>query len=430
MTDTSQAFRTNRRRFLQASGISIALPWLESHAIASSSPAKTKRMLLISNNLGVLDRYFFPEDSGENYKASKYLEPLQIHRSQLTVFSGLSHPYVEGGHSTENCFLTAAKHPTGSQFRNTISLDQYAAESLGRQTRFPTLNLGINIDRANRSLSWTRDGVLLPAIDSPSALFRLLFTNGTEAERQAVIQKLKRQGSILDTINSATNSLNTRLSKNDRRRLEQYFTSIRELEKRLLDSGQWESRPKPVVDEPPPTDITDSARFIEKFDQMLTMARLALETDSTRIVSLMVDAFATGVYHYEGDTKSMTGYHNLSHHGQRDEYLRQLETTDLRQMALLSKQISTMKETRIQDESVLDQTMLLFGSNMGNANTHTNTNLPILLAGGGFKHGQHLAFDRERNSPLSNLYVSMLQNMGIATDQFGSSTGRLNGLNF
>ena len=163
---------------------------------------------------------------------------------------------------------------------------------------------------------------------------------------------------------------------------------------------------------------------------MLTMARLALETDSTRIVSLMVDAFATGVYHYEGDTKSMTGYHNLSHHGQRDEYLRQLETTDLRQMALLSKQISSMKETRIQDDSMLDQTMLLFGSNMGNANTHTNTNLPILLAGGGFKHGQHLAFDRERNSPLSNLYVSMLQNMGIATDQFGSSTGRLNGLNF
>lgn len=419
----------NRRRFLQATGVSLALPWLESVSQAASSQ-KTKRMLLISNNLGVLDRYFFPQDEGPNYTPSKYLQQLQDFRQDFSVFSGLSHPYVEGGHSTENCFLTSAKHPTGSHFRNTISLDQYAADALGRQTRFRTLNLGINIDKANRSLSWTRDGILLPAIDSPAALFQLLFTNGSSQEKQVVLQKLKRQESILDTITDATHTLKRRLSKRDQKRLDQYFTSIRELENRLEASGQWETRPKPTVEEPAPTDITDRARFIEKFDQMLTMARLALETDSTRIVTLMVDAFATGVYHYEDEQKTATSYHGLSHHGQRDEYLSQLESTDIRQMQLIKDQLASMKETQIDQESMLDQTMLLFGSNMGNANTHTNTNLPILLAGGGFQHGQHLVFDRERNSPLSNLYVSMLQNMGIGTETFGSSTGRLTGLTF
>ena len=163
---------------------------------------------------------------------------------------------------------------------------------------------------------------------------------------------------------------------------------------------------------------------------MLTMARLALQTDSTRIVTIMVDAFETGVFNYDEDKKSLSNYHSLSHHGQREDHLQQLEITDLRQMQLLRQQIKAMKSTQITDESLLDQTMLLFGSNMGNANTHTNTNLPILLAGGGFKHGRHMVFDREKNTPLSNLFVSMLQNMTIETHRFGSSTGALDGLQF
>lgn len=419
----------NRRSFLHAAGISIALPWMES--TSEGTPLeKTKRMLMVSNNLGVLPRYFFPKDDGAQYTPSLYLRQLEDYRDEFTVFSGLSHPYVEGGHSTENCFLTAAKHPTGSQFRNTISLDQYAAEALGRRTRFPTLNLGVNLNKALRSLSWTRDGILLPAIDSPAALFTLMFLQGSAKQQQDVIQKLKRHKSILDAISNTTTSLKKRLSKYDHKRLDQYFTSIRELEQRLEASGQWANEPKPAIDTPPPKDITDRARFIEKFDQMLTMARLALQTDSTRIVTIMIDAFETGVFNYDADKKSLSNYHNLSHHGQREDHLQQLEITDLRQMQLLRQQIKVMKSTQITDESLLDQTMLLFGSNMGNANTHTNTNLPILLAGGGFKHGRHMVFDREKNTPLSNLFVSMLQNMTIETNRFGSSTGALDGLQF
>lgn len=418
-----------RRAFLHAAGIGIALPWMESTA-SGKRAEPIKRMLMVSNNLGVLPRYFFPEDDGKEYTPSLYLEPLQDYRNEFTVFSGLSHPYVEGGHSTENCFLTAAKHPTGSQFRNTISLDQYAAEALGRQTRFPNLNLGVNLNQALRSLSWTRDGVLLPAINNPATLFTLMFTQGSAKQQQEVIQKLKRRESILDAINDTTSSLKARLSKFDRQRLDQYFTSIRELEKRLEASGQWVNKPKPVTDTPPPKDITDRARFLEKFDQMLTMARLALQTDSTRIVTIMIDAFETGVFNYDKDKKSLSNYHNLSHHGQRADHLKQLEITDLRQMQLLQTHMAAMHSTQVDEESLLDQTMLLFGSNMGNANTHTNTNLPILLAGGGFKHGQHMVFDREKNTPLSNLFVSMLQNMKIETNHFGSSTGLLNGLQF
>ena len=421
--------RIGRRTFLQAIGVSIALPWLESNAYADPA-GPPKRMLVISNNLGVLPRHFFPQDSGPEYTPSPYLEPLQDHREDFTVFTGLSHPYVEGGHSTENCFLTAAKHPTGSRFRNTISLDQYAAESLRRQTRFPTLNLGVNLNTALRSLSWTRDGVLLPAIDSPAALFTLMFAQGSAQQQQELVEKLKRRESILDAISATTSTLKRRLSKFDRQRIDQYFTSIRELEKRLESSGQWATTEKPKTDVPPPTDITDRSRFIEKLDLMLTMARLALQTDSTRIVTLMIDAFETGVFHYEQDNRTLTGYHNLSHHGQRAEHLEQLKITDMRQMELLAQQLKIMKSIQIQDESLLDQTMLLFGSNMGNANTHTNTNLPILLAGGKFQHGQHLVFDREKNTPLSNLFVSMLQNMQIETNQFGSSTGTLEGLRF
>ena len=418
-----------RRSFLQSAGISIALPWMESTS-KGTPPDKTKRMLLVSNNLGVLPRYFFPKDEGKQYTPSLYLRELEEFRNDFTVFSGLSHPYVEGGHSTENCFLTAAKHPTGSRFRNTISLDQYAAEALGRKTRFSTLNLGVNLNKALRSLSWTRDGVLLPAIDSPAALFKLMFLQGSAKDQQEVIQNLKRRKSILDAINDTTTSLKIRLSKYDRQRLDQYFTSIRELEQRLETSGQWVNKPKPTINTPPPKDITDRARFIEKLDQMLTMARLALQTDSTRIVTIMIDAFETGVFNYDEDRKSLSNYHNLSHHGQRDDHLKQLEITDLRQMQLLQQQMKLMKSTQMTDESLLDQTMLLFGSNMGNANTHTNTNLPILLAGGGFKHGQHRVFDREKNTPLSNLFVSMLQNMTIETNRFGSSTGALDGLQF
>lgn len=421
-----------RRQFLRGLGVCLGLPFLESltPALGKTSAIQhpPRRMLLISNNLGVLPQPFFPHNTGKDYTLSPYLEVLREHRDAFTVFSGLSHPAVVGGHSTENCFLTAAKDPTRSGFRNTISLDQYAVEQLGQQTRFPTLNLGVNIDKANRSLSWTRDGVLLPAEDRPSALFARMFLQGSQTEVQRRLHQLQQRGSILDTLADDMHHFQRRLNSRDRSRLDQYLTSVRELEERLHIAGEWEQTPKPVVDRDPPQDIPDKAQFFPKLELMLSMAQLAFETDATRIITLMVDAFATPVFEISEKERSLNGYHNLSHHGQAPDKIAQLERVDRRQLQSLRKLLDDLAAWQEGEFTLLDRTMVLFGSNMGDANVHHNTNLPILLAGGGFQHGQHLAFETENNAPLCNLFVTMLQRMGIETDRFASSRGTLNGL--
>ena len=419
----------NRRRFIRGAGVTLALPLLEGirPTLAKTSEKQPpRRMLLISNNLGVLPKQFFPQVSGHDYELSPYLQNLAEFRRDFTVFSGLSHPDVDGGHSTENCFLTAARGPTKSGFRNTISLDQFATEQLGPVTRFPTLNLGVNIDKANRSLSWTRDGVLLPAEDSASALFRKMFVQGDPSAVKQQLHKLDERASILDTLLDDTRQVKRALGRDDQSRLDQYLNSVREIEQRLEVSRQWELRAKPTTEQQPPQDIHDQKLFFEKFDLMLSMARLAFESDSTRIITLMVDAFATPPFKLHSDQKTTDGYHNLSHHGQSETKVQQLTDADNQQMVLLHKLFSQLAETRENQERLLDSTMILFGSNMGDANTHVNTNLPILLAGGGLKHGQHLKFRHDQNRPLCNLYVTMLQRLGIETESFGSSNGTLN----
>lgn len=420
--------RQSRRVFLRGLGVTLALPALESlmPACARDDATPPRRMLFISNNLGVLPEHFFPRDAGVDYTLSPYLQELAEYRRDFTVFSGLSHPAVVGGHSTENCFLTAARDPTRSGFRNSISLDQFAVEQLGQQTRFPTLNLGVNIDKANRSLSWTRDGVLLPAEDSPSALFRLMFLQGDTRTVAARLNQLRERGSILDAIREDMRGFQRGLGARDQQRLDQYVTSVRELEERLTISGAWEEKPRPATTVPPPQDIPDTSKFFPKLQLMLDIARLALETDSTRIITLMIDAFATPAFEITPDLRTRDGYHSLSHHGQSEEKLAELKQVDLQQMRHLRDLFAALARTPTSDGMrLLDQTMVLYGSNLGDANVHNCDNLPILLAGGGFQHGQHLAFKRDNNTPLCNLFVSMLQRAGIETERFASSTGTL-----
>ena len=420
-----------RRTFLRGFGITLGLPMLECMTpvfARAAQPTTPKRMLVIANNLGVLPKKFFPATTGRDYALSPYLEMLAEVRNEFSVFSGLSHPGVTGGHSTDNCFLTSARGAFKAGFRNSISLDQYAAEKLGQVTRFPTLNLGVNIEKANRSLSWTRDGVLLPAEDSATALFNRMFVQGSADEVKKQLLRLKQRGSILDTLNAEAGRFSRTLGSTDKARLDQYLTSVREVEQRLQVAGEWEQRPKPVATQPTPTDINDSKLFFEKFDLMLSIAQLAFESDSTRIVTLMVDAFKTPVFSLPGQKATTESYHNLSHHGQNEEKVNQLEAADRQHMALLRKLIGNLAAKSEGDQRLLDRTMVLYGSNLGDANIHDNTNLPILLAGGGLQHGQHLAFKRDHNKPLSNLFVTMLQNMGIETDAFGSNAGTLNEL--
>ncbi len=403
----------------------LAVPMRAHAGSKDASTTQPTRLLAISNNLGFLPRHFFPDNSGVNYTPSRYLSEVAKWKHRFTVFSGLSHPACEGGHSTENCFLTSAKHPTSSGFRNSISLDQYIAERATQQTRFASINLGINIDKAHRSLSWTRDGVLIPAEDSPVRLFKRMFLVGTKSEMQQAMSRLQRQRSILDDMRESRNSHARTLGRRDRQRLNQYLQSIRELEKRLEIAERWVNAPKPTPTIATPEDIADRSQFIEKFGQMLTMARLAFETDATRVITLMVDAFATPQFHLSDDTLAETDYHNLSHHGQRESHLSDLEDVDTQQMKLLNGLLTSLSGTMTEHSDLLKETMVLMGSNMGNANTHTNTNLPILLAGGGLRHQGHLAFNTENNAPLANLFVTILQKLGINADHFGSSNGSI-----
>ncbi len=420
----------SRRRILQGIGVTLALPWLDAMRPAfarGSAGSPPRRMLAVCNNLGLVPEKFFPTGAGKGYTLSPYLELLREHRNQFTVFSGVSHPDVDGSHASDVCFLTAAPHPASGGFRNTISLDQYAAEQLGHVTRFPSLTLGINVIQGQRSLSWTGTGALIPCEERPSDVFKALFIQGSQAEVEAQLRRLALGQSILDAVGEQARSLQKDLGPRDRERLEQYFTGVRDLEKRLGAAKEWERKPKPTVKTPIPTDPTAPAEYMQKVRLMYDLVRLAFETDSTRVATLMLDSANSPVIQVDG-AQITDGYHSLSHHGKSEKKLAQLETIDREHMKQLGQLFSDLLAVREGSETLLDRTMVLYGSNMGNANTHVTTNLPVLLAGGGFRHGQHLVFDPERNYPLPNLFVSMLQRLGFETDRFASSTGTMRGL--
>jgi hypothetical protein len=429
----------SRRSFLRGAGILLSLPMLEAmrptfagalaaKVNAAATPGgKPRRMLGICNNLGVLPQNFFPKSAGRGYELSPYLEILKEYRDDFTVFSGVSHPDVDGGHPADNCFLTAAPHPARGSFRNTISLDQYIGERIGHLTRLQALTLGVNVQLGQRSLSWTSSGVMIPCEEKAADVFARLFMQGTEKEVNEQVRKFELGESILDAVGEQAKDLKRKVGSRDRDRLDQYFSSVRDLEQRMAMSKEWERKPKPTVSANVPLDPASPKAYMEKVGLMYDMARLAFETDSTRAISLLLDSVNSPAIDIDG-VKITDGYHDLSHHGRREAKLAQLKAIDEWHMKLLAKLFGELKGIQEEGESLLDRTMILYGSNLGNANTHVTTNLPTLFAGGGFKHGQHLGFDTDRNYPLPNLFVSMLQRMGLETDKFASSTGSMRGL--
>ena len=418
----------SRRTLLRGAGVALALPLLDGMfpglaargASGAVGPGAKRRMVAICTNLGLHAPYLNPERAGRDFALTPYLEPMKHLRDEFTVVSGVSHPGVDGGHSAEASFLTAAPHPGTSSFRNTISLDQYALEQLRPDTRLPSLAL----NSGSGSLSWTRGGVQIPADGSPSRLFAKLFLGGSPKEVQAQVQKLREGRSVLDAVNARAKRMNQGLGHGDRDKLDEYFTSVRELEGRMVKAEEWSTKPKPKVDVPQPKDITDRADIIGRIRLMLDLVHLALQTDSTRLVTMFIDGSGL-VPPIEGVTE---GHHNLSHHGKDPKKLEQLKAVELAQFQALADFLTKLKGTREEGSDLLDRTMVYLGSNLGNASSHDNKNMPCFVAGGGFRHGQHLAFDPQNNAPLCNLYVSMLQQMGVEADAFASGKSTLNGL--
>lgn len=417
----------SRRKLLRATGVALGLPMLENMAgprcradSSTDASAGVRRMLAINSPLGIHTPNLFPEKSGADYEVTPYLEPLQPVRDKFSVISGLMHPNVDGGHSAEKSFLTGAAHPGQPSFQNTISVDQLAAEQIGHLTRFGSLTLAAN----SSSLSYTRSGVQIPSETRPSRLFAKLFLEGTAAEKATQMRRIEDGQSVMDLIREQTKQVARKVGKTDNRTLDQYFTSVRELEQRLVLAAEWAKRPKPTVDRKPPTDISDRADFTGRMQLLYDMVFLAIQTDSTRLITLK-GAGGAEVVNLEGVDD---GWHNLSHHGRDPDKIEMLAIIEKEEMRLFAELMQKLNDVMEGDSTLLDQTAIVMGSNLGNASSHNNTNLPIIAAGGRFKHGQHLAFDPAKPPPLCNLFVSYLQHLGLEVDEFSSGQSTLTGL--
>ena len=416
----------NRRTFLRGAGVCLSLPILSAMppALGASPESKSvpRRMVAIQPNMGFMPRFWFPESAGRDWESTRYLNLLSDFRADMTLFSGVSHPEVDGGHAAEVCFLTAAPHPGRGGFKNTVSLDQVAAEHVGVHTRFPSLALGVS---TRSSMSFTSAGVRLPAEDSPSNLFKQLFVKGSKEEVAQRMDEFGRGKSILDFVRDEARTHQRKLGPADRRRLDQYFTSVRDLEQRLVTAEAWQHKPKPEVNVPQPKDTGDKHRLIENSRLMYDMIRLALETDSSRVITLYINS----AYVQPPLPGVESPVHPLTHHGNRPDIIAELATVEEAQFKEFANFLTGLKSVEEDGIPLLDRTMVLYGAAIGDANRHSNHNLPVLLAGGGFKHGGHLAFDtaRGKNYPLPNLFVSMLQRLGIERDRFASSTGTMRG---
>jgi hypothetical protein len=416
---------TNRRTFLRAAGVSMALPLLDAfapkRARGEGAASPPRRMVCICTPLGLHPEFFFPQTAGKEYEQTPYLEILKDFRDDLTVISGLSHPEVGSSHDSIFSFLTAAPHPEQrAGFRNSISLDQFAADHIGDQTRFPSLPLSCE----GFSLSWTRSGAIVPSDCWPTNVFARLFLEGRPDEIQAQARKLQDGRSILDAVGEQAKSMQSGLGVGDKEKLDEYFTSVRELERRLAVSEEWSKKPKPKVEAKPPVNANNPADLVGKARLMFDLIHLAFQTDSTRLITNLLLG-TSSVPPVQGVSQ---GHHDLSHHGKDPAKIEQLRLVEIAKLQVFREFLAKLKETKEDDSYLLDRTSVFFSSNLGDASTHGTKNLPIILAGGGFKHGQHLAFDPKSPPPLSNLYLSMLHRLGINVDKFGSSNGTLTGL--
>ncbi len=413
----------SRRTALRASGVALSLPLLDvmNPTFGFEPKEPPKRTVLISSALGLLPEALFPKTTGTDYETTEYLELLKEHRGDFTLYSGLSHPDQTGKepHDTEMTFLTAAINPGLGGFKNSISVDQVAAMHLSQATRFRSITLGSN---TRESQSYDMNGVMLPADYRPSKVFAKLFLAGSPKERLSQKQQLAEGRSILDTLGDQTKKLNRRVSGADRKQLNEYFDAIRTAEQELASSSQWLDRPKPSVEADIPTDITDSSELIGKIRELMNLIPLILQTDSSRVVSLMIQDHSA-VPNIAGVQRE---HHPLSHHGQDPSRIAELKIIESQILSTFSNLLTKLGQNTELGSRLLDHTAVLFGSNLGNANAHDPKNLPIFLAGGGYKHGRYVAHDPNNNTPLSNLFVTILQRMGVEAERFATTTGSLN----
>ena len=415
----------SRRNFLRGAGVSLALPVLESVHAAPAEAAAAKRFVCVAPGYGMNPGGFFPEQTGEDYDLPALLKPLEKHRPDFSVFNNLDHPGVGGGHGCSNTLLNGMElKDTRDQPQRLHSLDQLLAEQIGQETRFPSLRLG------SGGISWSRGGVILPTDGSPTRVFSRLFLEDNVKGKANQRRFLNEDGSILDVVHADAKRLGARVTAVDQAKLDEYLTAVREVELKLQRQTKWLDVPKPKASDEiirGNDEVVVDLSYPYNTPVMYDLMVLALQTRSTNVITFGHPG-GNRLFPFEGVE---LGYHSLTHHGKRPDLLRQLTIIELYYTQQLARFLDRMKETRdVDGKPLLDSTVVLFGSGMGNASSHSRRNLPILLAGGGFKTGQHHRFERNGRDgrPLCDLYVSILQKLGVETDRFSTSRGNLNHL--
>ncbi len=419
--------KLNRRHFLRGLGATIALPAFESlqAAVGVAAAAKATRFVCVSPNYGMYPGRFFPEETGASYTMPSLLKRLEQHRKDLTIFTNLDHPSVGGGHGCSNTFLNGAELKDVKESpQRLLSLDQLLAEKIGQQARFPSLLLG------SGGISWSRAGIILPTDGNPARIFAKLFVDDDSKIKTRTRQFLDEDASILDVVLEDARRLNLRLGKSDQAKLDEFLASIREVERKLQRQADWIDVPKPKIKDDVIRGGDDGVvdlNYPYNTSVLYDLMVLALQTNSSDVICFG-HAGGNRLFPFDGVT---LGYHSLTHHGKRPDLLKQLEIIETFYVKQFSRFLLKLKQTRdAEGQPLLDSTVVLFGSGMGNASSHSSRNLPILVAGGGFRHGSHHRFERHGRDgrPLSDLFVTILQQLGIEDDRFSNSTGNLNHL--
>lgn len=451
-----KSWHLSRRVFLRSTGVAIGLPLFEAmlplgkSARGEEAAALPRRMACFYVPNGVSNVSWIPATDGRNYELAPTHEPLRELKDDFSVISGIGHPGVESGHAGGDTFLTGAvlNATPGYDYRNSISVDQVAAAHLGKATRFPSVELsregGTGSARATHTMSFDRDGQPLAAESSPQLVFERLFLNGTAASRNQAKQQIADDQSILDVVQDDARSLGRRLGRRDKQKLDEYLSAVRAVEQQVQRARSWLDVPKPKIDQsqvdlkPNPQSSTELRDYLRT---MFDLLFLAFQTDTTRVATFQLHREVANQ-----DFHAFLGfadrYHGLSHHGGNPENLTKLAQIDQFHVEQLAYFLKKLKASQEGDGSMLNRTLVVYGSGMNNGTTggHYATNIPILFAGGGglgFRQGQHLAFqqpDHEKYKqrpaapPLANLYHTMLSQLGVPTPSFANSTGRLDQL--
>jgi len=408
-----------RRRMLQTTcGALFGLPALESLAAATPGAGQPRKCLVAINMpLGLYAPSLFPEDLASGSLHTEYLAPFQPLHERMSLISGAYHPGVANGHVSTPRIFTGTPNLGGADPKlaeNGESFDQCAARHLGHLTRYASLTLSMG----NAPHSWQASGMAVPAISDMGEVFQKLFAADSKGDVGRARQQLGRKGSVLDAVMEQAGALNSALSQVDREKLDEYFHAVRETEKRVVKEGEWLDTPKPKVD-PSLRPEEDGGAFIPGVRDLLDVAHLALQTDSTRIIAC--DLFRQGAVQIDGVTN---GYHSLSHHGRDPENIRQLQMIEIAVLGEIRRFVDKLATTQEADgASLLDHTYVVLVSNLGNASSHSSLDLPVVLFGGDLRHGRHIHFKPSNTTPLSNVYLTILERMGVKEPRFSTSTG-------